>query len=273
MMQINKLELFSNGRNELWTDPHIAKQMLSAHLDLANDAATRNAEAIEDTINWIDSVSEGKRKLIDLGCGPGIYTNAFHDRGYRVTGIDISANSIQHAVRQAKQSNKPICYQVKNYIEEPLEGDYNLAVCIYCDFGALIPREQEAFLANVRSVLDEDGILIFDVFGTGLNLRKQETRTWTYHPEPGFWSPFPHLELSEVLHFKKAMAWGHRTLIIEEGNLDHKEFVTWDSYFTEEEISQLLKENGFALELVKTDLIKSNSFASDAVMFLKARKN
>jgi SAM-dependent methyltransferase len=271
-MHSNKLELYARGRNNLWTDPHIAKQMLSAHLDPSHDAATRNADAIAETIDWIDSVSEGKRQLIDLGCGPGIYANAFYDRGYRVTGVDISANSINHAVAQAKRSNKAIRYQVGNYIEEPLEGIHNLAICIYCDFGALIPPEQEAFLANVRSILDEDGILILDVFGTGLSLAMEETRNWTLHPEPGFWSPLPHLELAESAHFPDAMAWGRRTLIIEEGSTACKEFITWDSYFTEGKIGRILEAAGFALELIKTGLIQSNSFTSDAVMFVKARK-
>lgn len=272
LMQSNELKLYSRSKDNIWTDPHIAQQMLAAHLDLSHDAATRNAETVQDTIDWIHSISDGNRDLIDLGCGPGIYATRFHDLGYRVTGVDVSQTSISYAVEKAEKENKKILYRVINYVEEPLQGNFDLAVCIYCDFGALIPGEQAAFLANVRSVLDEDGIFIFDVFGPRLRESKREERTWTIHRQSGFWSPHPHIELCENVHFEKEMAWGSRTIILEEGNPRSREYITWDSYYTREKLSRLLEENGFILEEVRTDLIQSNSFTSGDVLFIKARK-
>lgn len=91
LMLSNTLTLYQRGSHNLWTDTHIAQHMLKAHLDYTHDAASRNIRTIQRTVTWIDAVSEGKRTLIDLGCGPGIYTQAFADRGYTVTGVDISA--------------------------------------------------------------------------------------------------------------------------------------------------------------------------------------
>lgn len=44
---------------------------------------------------------------IDLGCGPGLYTEKLTEKGHTVTGMDFSASSIRYAKESAarKKSN------------------------------------------------------------------------------------------------------------------------------------------------------------------------
>ena len=60
-MATNSLELYARGRRNIWTDRYIAKNLLAAHLDPEGDGASRNLRTIERTVDWIDSVSEGRR--------------------------------------------------------------------------------------------------------------------------------------------------------------------------------------------------------------------
>lgn len=270
-MVSNTLSLYQRSSHNLWTDPYIAQNMLKAHLDDTHDAASRNSRTIQRTVTWIDAVAEGKRTLIDLGCGPGLYSQAFAARGYTVTGVDISSSSLAYAKQAALVAHKPITYLCQDYVTEPLPGRYDLAVCIYCDFGALISDEQQRFLQHVHASLNDNGLLIFDVFGAGLCKVCQEERTWAYEAGADFWSATPHYVLSEHVHFSAANAWGHRTIILEE---DHrpKEYISWDTYYTEAAITTLLARHGFSVEAIQHDLVEENTFTSNDVLFVKARK-
>ena len=268
-----RLELYQRSADNIWTDEHISKQMLAAHLDTTNDAATRNPVSVDRTIDWILAEAEGRRRAIDLGCGPGIYCEKLAARGLKVTGLDLSARSIGYARRSAEDRGLSIRYVEDSYLETAgLDlGTHDFALCIYCDFGALVPAEQEAFLRNVRGLLDEGGLLFFDVFSSGINEGRKEGKDWSLFPGGSFWSPRPHLVLEESRHFPEARAWGTRTIVLEEGGSE-REYITWDSYYAPEDIEALLSRNGFALEAAKKGLVARNDFASDDVLFVKARK-
>lgn len=270
-MSSDTLQLYQRSKHNIWTDAYIAQNMLKAHLDYTHDAASRNLKTIERTVAWIDAVAEGKRTLLDLGCGPGIYAQALAALGYTVTGVDISASSLAYARQAALAAHQPITYLCQDYVTTPLPGRYDLAICIYCDFGALIPAEQARFLKNVHAALDENGILIFDVFGPGLCRVCKEERSWRYQATADFWSATPHYTLSEHLHFSAANAWGHRTIIIEEDS-PAKEYINWDQYYTVAEITALLAQHGLTVEVIQPDLVAENSFTSNDVLFVKARK-
>lgn len=88
--------LFAPGAEHFWTDPHIARQMLAAHLDPTTDAASRRPETIQRSVAWIVQtlgLRPGNR-VLDLGCGPGLYAIRLAQDGLQVTGVDFSQNSI-----------------------------------------------------------------------------------------------------------------------------------------------------------------------------------
>jgi SAM-dependent methyltransferase len=270
-MVTNCLRLYARGRRSIWTDRYIAKNMLAAHLDPEGDGASRNLRTVERTVDWIDSVSEGRRRLLDLGCGPGLYAHAFAGRGYTVTGIDISASSIRYARAWARREREEISYRRADYLRRPARGKFELATCIYCDFGALVPGEQARFLGNLKGALEKGGLFIFDVFGAGLSATRKEGRVWSFAAEADFWSPRPHYLLEESVHFPEARAWGTRTIVMEAGRL-LKEYLSWDQYYDEEGIARLLGAGGFAVEAVERGLVGKNAFTSEDVLFLKARR-
>src|SRR5689334_6222274 len=77
---------FEPSHELFWTDPHIAQQMLAAHLDPATDAASRTPQTIDQTVQWITdrlALKPGAR-LLDLGCGPGLYCKRFAEHGLLV---------------------------------------------------------------------------------------------------------------------------------------------------------------------------------------------
>ncbi|MDF2519974.1 MAG: class SAM-dependent methyltransferase [Clostridia bacterium] len=270
-MIINELKLYQRSVHSIWTDEYISKGMLAAHLNLDNDAASRNIKTIEKTVDWIiERIPEGG-KVLDLGCGPGLYSSLLARKGYSVTGIDISQHSISYAKSKAAEDKLQIYYYCADYIKEDIGKGYDAAICIYCDFGALIPDEQAVFLNKVHHALSDNGILILDVFKTGLCDNKQESRDWYFSESGGFWCSRPHLILDEVKHFPAEKVWGARTVIIEEGK-SPREYITWDNYYTEDDIKRVLDDNGFYVLSINNELVAENEFTSSDVMFIEAKK-
>jgi len=187
--------------------------------------------------------------------------------------MDISENSIRYARESAQKNNLPITYDCRSYLD-PIElGTFDVALCIYCDFGALIPSEQQAFLKNVHNSLNDKGVFIFDVFSEGLSTTKTEKRDFEIVDHADFWSDQPHYIMSETRYFEAEKAWGQRNIIIDEKTGGHKEFITWDTLFTIESITQLLEANGFSIETIEQSLVGANSFTSNDVLFVKAIKS
>ena len=76
--------------SDLWTNEHTSKQMLSFHLNETIDVASRNAEFINRSVDWIASEFNIVRgfKIADFGCGPGLYAAPLAKHGACVTGME-----------------------------------------------------------------------------------------------------------------------------------------------------------------------------------------
>jgi len=86
---------------EIWNDSHISAQMLQAHLNPESAAASRTAEFINRSVQWLQAVLQinpGAR-ILDLGRGPGLYANALARLGAVVEGIDVSYRKREHPHR------------------------------------------------------------------------------------------------------------------------------------------------------------------------------
>lgn len=80
--------------------------MLAAHLNPEIDAASRRTDTINQTVNWLIKTLalEAGASVLDLGCGPGLYTSRLAKSGMKVTGVDYSHRSIEFASNYAAQN-------------------------------------------------------------------------------------------------------------------------------------------------------------------------
>lgn len=120
-------------------DEHISGEMLKAHLDPDFEGASRKLPFIEKSVRWIGELAPAGdyRRMIDFGCGPGLYGERLARTGYEVTGVDMSRRSIAYAERSAREKGLDIRYLQKNYLQMDLGETFDFATMIYCDYGAL----------------------------------------------------------------------------------------------------------------------------------------
>lgn len=142
--------------SDLWTDEHIAKQMLNYHLHPDIDAASRNSTFIAESSEWIiDHFELAKcKKVADFGCGPGLYTSAFAKAGAVVTGIDFSSNSLAYASEAAQNSNLEINYVNTNYLDYSTNDHFDLIIMIMCDFALSVLNSGKLSCVNSMPCLN-----------------------------------------------------------------------------------------------------------------------
>ncbi len=267
-----KPELYAPGEPHFWDDPYIAQQMLQAHLSPHTDAASRKPETIQKTIEWLIRTLplEQGSKVIDLGCGPGLYALPMAKHGWSVTGVDLSANSIAYARKQAEQAGLPVEYRVQNYLDLTDEAAFDAAMIIYFDLGPLTMPDQKRFLKNVYRALKPGGWFVLDA-RTEVGRSSQPADDSWYVDQAGFWKPTPHLALNHTFHYPEANVYLDQYLILDE---DGQAYVyrVWEHYYSPETITALLAEAGLEVVSIFEDVTGTPFQAQSPSMGIVARK-
>ncbi len=237
-------EIFSvYTADTLWTDPHLANQMLETHLSQDTELASRSVEAVDRVVDWIDRSFglEGK-SICDLGCGPGLYANRYAQRGAIVHGLDFSRNSIDYAKTQAPLHARPT-YQVADYLKDPLPAQQDLVTLIYCDLCALSPPQRQTLLVKILKSLTPSGTFIFDVYSTSAFKNVDEGVSFERNLMNGFWSAHDYFAFQHTFRYEdEAVSLDRFTIIEKDRTWD---VYNWLTYFSRDEIHNELKQAGF----------------------------
>jgi SAM-dependent methyltransferase len=246
---------FTPGEPLFWNDPHISKQMLDLHINPDIEAASRKAETIDRSVTWLIETLGLKKNasLLDLGCGPGLYTSRFAQAGFRVTGVDYSRRSIDYATQYAADNKLDITYRYQNYLELNDENEYDAVFLIYGDFCPLSPQQRRQLLQNISRALKPKGKFVFDVTTRECRKKYGNQNHW-YAAQSGFWKPGPHLVLEEGFDYPEQSIWLDQYTVIEtDGKITV--YRNWFQDYTPEAITAELRENGFCVESISGDLM------------------
>jgi SAM-dependent methyltransferase len=229
----------------LWTDPHLSAQLLRCHLDPEVDAASRAHGFVERSVAWlVDTFEVGRgRRVLDLGCGPGLYANRLARAGARVTGVDLSARSLGHAAVTAANDGLDVAYVQGDYLADLPAGPFDLALLIYCDYGAIGPDDRRRLLDSVRSRLAPGAALVLDVHALGRFATVTPGTSVTSAPSGGFWAPGPYVEVHGVFTYED------RALVLERHDIVEPD-VTWTIF----DWAQHLDPEGLTAELAAAGL-------------------
>jgi len=268
-----KPEMDAKGEVLFWKDPYIAQQMLKAHLDPKTDAASRKPETIDKSVAWLISQLNLKpgSKVLDLGCGPGLYTIRFSRRGCRVTGMDFSQNSIDYARMQARQEGLDIEYLCQNYLTLDFDAVFDAVTLIYYDLGVLSETERLELLKRVARALKPGGYFIFDVVTENSRSKEKLHRNWDLCLAEGFWRPGPYLELFQTWEYLESQAFLDQYLILEE-NGKVSVYNIWEHSFSKGKLHEELTQSGFTGMHFWSDLVGSPYTDHSGTIGVIARK-
>ncbi|HUW14214.1 MAG TPA: class I SAM-dependent methyltransferase, partial [Anaerolineae bacterium] len=192
-------EPWEEGEKIPWHEPGFSRRMLRVHLSQEHDWASRRYATIDRQVAWIhDTVlATGPTRVLDLGCGPGLYASRLARLGHPCLGIDYSPAAIEHARRQAKEQGLQ-CEYVQDDVRTADYGDgYGLAMMIYGEFNVFAPADAKTILRKAHNALHEGGILVLEPH-THATVRAlgEEPLSW-YSADEGLFSDRPHICLQE----------------------------------------------------------------------------
>ena len=245
MRQIfEKPPLYMKSEAAFWNEEHISQQMLNAHLDPNFEGASRKADFIDKSAQWIGGLLPPNKyhKLLDLGCGPGLYTERFAKMGYQVTGIDFSERSIDYAKKEAKQQGLDISYHCKNYLNMDLDTTFDVSTMIYCDYGALSTEDRKKLRNYVYQHLNFGGRFLFDVFSMEFYHQFKENKSWEIRPEGGFWSGEEYMLFQGNYKYEEHVTLEQMILMTDDKITP---YYLWNTCFTKESLIREVKETGF----------------------------
>ena len=237
-----------------WDDPDFSRKMLKEHLSQDHDLASRKKEMIKKQVQWIHenhgNASTGR--LLDLGCGPGLYIERFAQLGYECTGIDFSPASIEFAGELIGKKARLIKGDIRTV---DIDDGYDLAVMLYGEINVFSPDDCRGILNKACNALSIGGKILLEVH-TFDAIKRIADVPFTWYKSglglQGLFSDRPHICLIENHWFdSQQTALQIFRILNENGNL--MTYRSTNKASTDDQYKQLLSEAGFSDIAFHTD--------------------
>jgi len=251
---------------ELWTNEHTSEKMLEYHLNESVDAASRNHAFINRSSEWIINKFNlnVNSKVIDFGCGPGLYTSRFAKCGAEVTGIDFSKRSLNYAQKEADNKNFKINYIHTNYLEYEPNEKYDLITMIMCDFTVLSPAQRKVLLTKFYKLLKPGGSILLDVYSNNFYNLKQEQAVYEFNMLNNFWS------INDYYCFLNTFKYENEKLVLDMYTIYDKSgkrcVYNWLQCFSEQSIKKEFDENNLAITELYSN-VSGDTYSSEGSEF------
>ncbi|WP_147820345.1 class I SAM-dependent methyltransferase [Salidesulfovibrio onnuriiensis] len=181
-----------------WNEPGFSARMLEIHLSQETDLASRKLETIKKQAKWLkdNALRDEVSRILDLGCGPGLYADHFARDRHIYRGIDFSPASIAHA---RKQTGFPaLCEFSEGDVTTTDFGEgYDLAMMIYGELNVFSPDQCRDILARAHAALNTGGTLALELHTVDA-VKAAGTAPASWHKaDSGLFSPRPYICLQE----------------------------------------------------------------------------
>lgn len=122
---------------------------------------TQEAAAfIDNLIEYLTPPTDSK--FLDVACGKGRHSINLNSKGYDVTGMDISPQSIAEA---NTRQNPTLRFFVADMRKPFADNEYDIALNLFTSFGYFEDRNDNVLaLQNILKALKPNGIFVLDYF-------------------------------------------------------------------------------------------------------------
>jgi SAM-dependent methyltransferase len=238
---------WSTARSNIpWDDPGFSRRMLVEHLSQSHDAASRRFGSINAQVAWIHEIllSGEPSRVLDLGCGPGLYTERLARLGHVCHGIDIGPASIAHARETAERDGLACTYEVGDIRTASFGEGFDLVMLLYGEPSVFSPDTLRTICTRAASALEPDGVLLLEPHTEhGVAVIGEESPTEDDLGR-GLFLDAPHRLRTEG-RFDPATGVGTRHWVVEPGDGEPIEHWAWYQAYAADDLVGLLKGSGF----------------------------
>lgn len=125
-------------------EPRAWQRFFDAHAEhYDQNPFTAHTEKEVDFLLELYPIRPGAR-ILDVGCGTGRHAVALAKRGYRVTGLDLSAKMLEVARRKAEAAGVAVEFVQADATDFEFEEKFDAAICLCEGAVGLVERGQDA---------------------------------------------------------------------------------------------------------------------------------
>ena len=265
---------WSEGGKIPWNEPEFSERMLREHLSQDHDLASRRMQIVDQHVLWVhEQVLGGKTAhILDLGCGPGLYTNALARLGHTCIGVDFSPASIRYAEEQAEQEELLSTF-IHNDVRQELFGTgFDLVMFLYGELNVFRPVDAEAILQKAHNALLPGGTLLLEPHHfAAVEQAGTQGPAW-YDAEAGLFSDEPHLWLQENFWDPQSATATTRWFVIDAGTANVQRLTQTMQAYTNQQYSEMLTAAGFVDVAVLPGLGSATEDPANPLMAVTAKR-
>lgn len=241
-------EPWAEGEKIPWNEAAFSQRMLAEHLSQAHDAASRRSEKIEQHVAWIYAELLGGQpgRVLDLGCGPGLYASRLSRLGCTCTGIDFSPASIAYARRMAEQEGLACTYLEQDVRRADYGAGHDLAMMVFGEFNVFRPEDASLILRKANAALRPGGALLLEAHTFQVVQTIGEQAPGWYSSAGGLFSDQPHLCLMENFWDAQQRVTTERYFIVDATSGEVRRYASSMQAYTGQEYQALAEAAGFS---------------------------
>jgi SAM-dependent methyltransferase len=238
---------WAEGEKIPWNEPGFSQRMLREHLSQEHDWASRRAATIERHVDWIHRQVLNSRpsRILDLGCGPGLYASRLAQLGHECTGVDFSPASIEYASEYAEKEHLRCSYQLEDVRKADFGSGQDLVMFIFGELNVFKQQDAMQILQKAHAALLPGGALLLEVHTFDIvHQIGLQPRSW-YSSESGLFSDQPHFYLQENFWEEDRSAATQRYFILDAQTGRVTRYASSMQAYTQDQYLNRLKECGF----------------------------
>ena len=241
-----------------WDEPDFSLRMLEQHLNQEHDWASRRGPIIAAHAAWIAEQLSVPSRILDMGCGPGLYTQALAEQGHQCVGVDFSPASIEYArQRSADCDPKPeyILGDIRNYRSNQ---KFDCIIMTFGEFNAFIRKDAALLLEHCAEMLTENGLFILEAHTyDAVRAMGEAPATWQRHAT-GLFSAGPHLCLRENSWNAAEESALSRYFIIDAADTAVRQYVSFMQAYRLESYTKMLSSAALPLQRILSEKVWSS---------------
>jgi SAM-dependent methyltransferase len=201
--------------------------------------ASRRGALIDGHVAWLSALVPDGRRVLDLGCGPGLYLERFAQAGWHGVGIDVSPAAIDHGVSRTRELGVECTYLLGDLRSTSLSGGFDLVLCLFGELSTFPIEDVRGVVDSVTSHLNDRGRIVIELSTrAGLAGKASRPVSW-YTANGGLLADGPHVVLRESHWFESEGASVERWWVLDELSSQPRMFgsTTWWHYDIDRAIS------------------------------------
>jgi SAM-dependent methyltransferase len=175
-------------------------------------------------------------RIADVPCGNGRLTLTLAERGFELTGVDLTAALVEDATRAARERGLRVAFECRDMRDLPWEAAFDHAFCFGNSFAYFDDEGNAAFLRAIRRILKPGGTFALQTNLTAESIFAQ--------PLGRRWYPFGDLYfLHETRYDPPSGRLTSDYVLIRDGRVERAQAVY--QVYTYRELQRMVREAGF----------------------------